>query len=144
MANVPLNSKDVFLYAKETTITSGQDRLVACLTDSDLQQQKNEIDASSKCGSYFLPGTEDKTFNATLQVLDAGAYTGTVGAKELQAAYDGELSVTWTITDDILSSSKYFAQFSGKILSLNLSFPNEGVVTADISIKVDGAIDWTA
>lgn len=142
MANVPLNSKDVFLYAQETTLTSGLQKLVACLTDSDMQRQKNEIDAASKCGPYFLGGTEDQTFSATLQVLEAAAYTGTIGVKELRAAYDGDVSVTWTITDDINTPSKYYATFDGKILQLNETFPNEGVVTCDLSIKVDGVVSY--
>ena len=141
MANQPLDSGLIFLYAKHTDLSGGTTyQLVACLLDSNLQRRKTEEDASSKCGQYTFAGSDDDTFTATIQLLAAAAEAGSVGQKELMALYEDKETVDWMLADAITGATKLDIKFSGIMTQFDVNLPQRGVATASLTVKPSGAI----
>jgi hypothetical protein len=139
MANTPLNSALIFVYVTSTLGTGGVKKLAACLLDSNLSLSKNEIDASSKCGPYFLAGNDDQTFTATLQALSVSD-AGTATTASMWESYEAEEVVAFQLADDDVSPAIYDVRFSGTITGWNEDLPQEGAVTVQMTVKVNGAI----
>lgn len=139
MANVPLNSALIFVYATGTVSTGGVKKLAACLLDSNISLSKNEIDASSKCGTYTITGNDDQTFTATLQALTTSD-AGTVSTAALWDGYIAEEVIAWQIADDDASPTIYDVQFSGQITQWTEDLPQEGAVTVQVTVKINGTI----
>ncbi len=142
MANTPYAGKDVFLYASEYTLTGGAYKLVACITDHSLSRSKNEIDASSKCGQAFLVGTDTDECTATIQRLRGEADMGTIGIRELEAAYDAGTLIDWRITDNLIDPQIEEIDFSGQIFNIDTSWGVEDPATSDITIKITGGVTY--
>lgn len=139
MANTPLNSALIFVYVTSYTGTGGVKKLAACLLDSNLSLSKNEIDASSKCGPYFLAGNDDQTFTATIQALSVSD-AGTATTANMWESYEAEEVVAFQLADDDAAPTVYDVQFSGTITGWNEDLPQEGAVTVQLTVKVNGGI----
>ena len=139
MANTPLNSALVFVYVTSYVGTGGVKKLAACLLDSNLSLSKNEIDASSKCGPYFLAGNDDQTFTCTLQALSISD-AGTATTANLWESFQSEEIVDFQLADDDVAPVLYDVRFSGTITGWAEDLPQEGAVTVQATVKVNGTI----
>lgn len=139
MANTPLNSALIFVYVTSYTGTGGVKKLAACLLDSNLGLNKNEIDASSKCGPYFLAGNDDQTFTMTLQALSISD-AGTATTANMWDSFQAEESVSFQLADDDATPTIYDVQFAGTITGWAEDLPQEGAVSVQVTVKVNGAI----
>jgi hypothetical protein len=142
MANIPVNVKKLKTFVKEYTLTGDVYLPVVCELNSDLQDAFNEVDATSKCGQYFLQGNADNAFNITVQYLEEGEYdpAQVITGKELKAIKDAETTVSWLIADDADTPTIFAREFEGVIFSINSTFAEEGAATADVSIRIIGDI----
>jgi hypothetical protein len=139
MANTPLNSALIFVYVTSYTGTGGVKKLAACLLDSNLDLSKNEVDASSKCGPYFLAGNDDQTFTMTLQALSVSD-AGTATTANMWDSFQAEESVSFQLADDDVSPTVYDVRFSGTITGWAEDLPQEGAVSVQVTVKVNGTI----
>ena len=139
MANTPLNSALIFVYVTIYTGTGGVKKLAACLLDSNLDLSKNEIDASSKCGPYFLAGNDDQTFTMTLQALSVSD-AGTATTANMWDSFQVEETVSFQLADDDVSPTIYDVHFSGTITGWAEDLPQEGAVSVQMTVKVNGSI----
>jgi hypothetical protein len=142
MANTPLNTKLLKVFVKEYTMTGNVYIPALCELNSELQDAFNEVDATSKCGSYFLQGNQDNSFSLTLQHLEEGSYNPTVvfTAKEFKAAKDAATILEILIADDAITPTIFAREFDVTILSTNSSFPEEGAATCAVEMRINGAI----
>jgi hypothetical protein len=142
MANTPLNTKLLKVFVKEYTMTGNVFIPALCELNSELQDAFNEVDATSKCGSYFLQGNQDNSFSLTLQHLEEGSYNPTVvfTAKEFKAAKDAATILEILIADDAITPTIFAREFDVTILSTNSSFPEEGAATCAVEMRINGAI----
>lgn len=139
MANTPLNSGLVFLYVTAYVGTGGVKKLLGCLLDSNISLSKNEIDASSKCGSFTIPGLDDQTFTATIQVLSSSD-VGTATSTDIWASYNNGEDVAVQLADDDAAPTLYDVQFTGVLTQWNEDLPSEGAVTVQLTLKINGDI----
>ena len=142
MANTPLNTKLLKVFVKEYTMTGNVFIPALCELNSELQDAFNEVDATSKCGSYFLQGNQDNSFSLTLQHLEEGSYNPTVvfTAKEFKAAKDAATILEILIADDAITPTIFAREFDVTILSTNSSFPEEGAATCAVEMRINGNI----
>jgi hypothetical protein len=142
MANTPLNTKLLKVFVKEYTLTGNVFIPALCELNSELQDAFNEVDATSKCGSYFLQGNQDNSFSLTLQHLEEGSYNPTTvfTAKEFKAAKDAATILEILIADDADTPTIFAREFDVTILSTNSSFPEEGAATCAVEMRINGDI----
>ena len=142
MANTPINTKLLKVFVKEYTMTGNVFIPALCELNSELQDAFNEVDATSKCGSYFLQGNQDNSFSLTLQHLEEGSYNPTVvfTAKEFKAAKDAATILEILIADDAITPTIFAREFDVTILSTNSSFPEEGAATCAVEMRINGNI----
>jgi hypothetical protein len=142
MANTPLNTKLLKVFVKEYTLTGNVFIPALCELNSELQDAFNEVDATSKCGSYFLQGNQDNSFSLTLQHLEEGSYNPTTvfTAKEFKAAKDASTILEILIADDADTPTIFAREFDVTILSTNSSFPEEGAATCAVEMRINGDI----
>lgn len=142
MANTPYNGNEVKLFLKLESDTYGDFKQAVCSTDLSLNQTSSDIDASSKCGAYFLPGIIEGELAVTLQLLREPATTGTVGAKEIRQWFEDKLNVSFWITDDMDNPSIEDITGVLVITSMDFSWPSDDVAVADINFKVQGSVSY--
>ena len=142
MANTPLNTKLLKVFVKEYTLTGDVYIPALCELNSELQDAFNEVDATSKCGSYFMQGNQDNGFSLTLQHLEEGSYNPTTvfTAKEFKAAKDAGTILEILIADDADTPTIFAREFDVTILSTNSSFPEEGAATCAVEMRINGNI----
>jgi hypothetical protein len=142
MANTPVSVKKLKTFLKDYTLTGGVYLPVICELNSDLQDAFNEVDATSKCGQFFLQGNSDNAFNITVQYLEEGTYDPlqVVTGKELKALKDLDATPEWLIADDADTPTIFAREFTGKIFSINSTFGEEGAATGDVSVRIVGDI----
>ncbi len=142
MANTPVNSKILKVFVKEYTLTANVFIPALCQLNSELQDAFNEVDATSKCGSFFMQGNQDNSFSLTLQHLEEGSYNPTVvfTAKEFKAAKDAGTILEILIADDADTPTIFAREFDVTILSTNSSFPEEGAATCAVEMRINGNI----
>jgi hypothetical protein len=142
MANTPLNTKLLKVFVKEYTLTGNVYIPALCELNSELQDAFNEVDATSKCGSYFLQGNQDNSFSLTLQHLEEGSYNPTTvfTAKEFKAAKDAATILEILIADDADTPTIFAREFDVTILSTNSSFPEEGAATCAVEMRINGDV----
>lgn len=138
MANTPYNGNLIKLFLKLESDTYGDLKEAVCSTDLSLNQTANEVDASSKCGAYFLPGIIEGELAVTLQMLRDPATTGTVGAKEIRQWFEDRHNISFQITDDL--DNPEIEDITGVLVitSMDFSWPNDDVAVADIQFKIQG------
>jgi hypothetical protein len=142
MANTPINTKLLKVFVKEYTLTGNVFIPALCELNSELQDAFNEVDATSKCGSFFMQGNQDNSFSLTLQHLEEGSYNPTVvfTAKEFKAAKDAATILEILIADDAITPTIFAREFDVTILSTNSSFPEEGAATCAVEMRINGNI----
>jgi len=142
MANTPINTKLLKVFVKEYTLTANVFIPALCELASELQDAFNEVDATSKCGSFFMQGNQDNSFSLTLQHLEEGSYNPTVvfTAKEFKAAKDAGTILEILIADDAITPTIFAREFDVTILSTNSSFPEEGAATCAVEMRINGNI----
>jgi hypothetical protein len=142
MANTPINTKLIKVFVKEYTMTANVFIPALCELNSELQDAFNEVDATSKCGSFFMQGNQDNSFSLTLQHLEEGSYNPTVvfTAKEFKAAKDAGTILEILIADDADTPTIFAREFDVTILSTNSSFPEEGAATCAVEMRINGNI----
>jgi hypothetical protein len=142
MANTPINTKLLKVFVKEYTMTANVFIPALCELNSELQDAFNEVDATSKCGSFFMQGNQDNSFSLTLQHLEEGSYNPTVvfTAKEFKAAKDAGTILEILIADDAITPTIFAREFDVTILSTNSSFPEEGAATCAVEMRINGNI----
>lgn len=140
MANAPYNGNQVNLWLKLESDTYGDYKLAVCSTTLTLNQTSNEIDASSKCGDYFLPGIIEGELSVTLQMLSDAADTGTIGAREIAQWFEDKLNIAFRITDDI--TTPVLEDLSGVIVitSMDRTWSSDEVASADFTFKIQGSV----
>jgi hypothetical protein len=143
MANTPVNVKELKVFLKHYDITGDVYLPIICELNSDLQDAFNEVDATSKCGQYFLPGNSDNAFNITVQYIEDGDYDDTtvVTGKELKRLKDLKENGEFLVADDADTPTIFAREFEALILSINSTFGEEGAATADVSMRIQGEID---
>jgi hypothetical protein len=142
MANIPISVKRLNTYVKNYDLTGDVYLPVVCEISSELQDAFNEVDATSKCGQYFLQGNPDNSFSITAQYLDETEYDPltVITLKELKEAKDDELTLTWLIANDPDTPTIFAREFDGVIFSINSTFAEEGAATGDVSVRIVGDI----
>jgi len=142
MANTPINTKLLKVFVKEYTMTGNVFIPALCELNSELQDAFNEVDATSKCGSFFMQGNQDNSFSLTLQHLEEGSYNPTTvfTAKEFKAAKDAATILEILIADDADTPTIFAREFDVTILSTNSSFPEEGAATCAVEMRINGSI----
>jgi hypothetical protein len=142
MANTPINTKLLKVFVKEYTMTANVFIPALCELNSELQDAFNEVDATSKCGSFFMQGNQDNSFSLTLQHLEEGSYNPTTvfTAKEFKAAKDAGTILEILIADDADTPTIFAREFDVTILSTNSSFPEEGAATCAVEMRINGNI----
>jgi hypothetical protein len=112
---------------------------LVCELNSTLTLQKNEVDATSKCGQEFLQGNDDNSFEVEINAQKLPL----VDSFSLEDAFRWQQAGTLLnirVVDDIDDPTNYGRQFSGKIFGLTENIPTEGALTANATIRPIGAI----
>lgn len=140
MANAPYNGNQVNLWLKPSSDIYGEYLMAVCSTTLTLNQTSNEIDASSKCGAYFLPGIIEGELSVTLQMLSDAADTGTIGAREIRQWFEDKINIDFRITDDIDTPVLEDLQGVIVITSMDQTWSSDEVASADFTFKIQGSV----
>lgn len=113
-------------------------KLVACITDSDIDQTRETIDGSSKCGPNQLAGTATNTANLTgFFIIDPT--NSQVSMNELAAVFDSADSRHWRFIDNE-GGDIYYREFNGPMTAYNESTNADEPVTFTAAIAINGDI----
>lgn len=113
-------------------------KLVACITDSDIDQTRETIDGGSKCGPNQLAGTVTSTANLTgFFIIDPTS--DQVSMNEMAAAFDSGESRHWRFIDNE-GGLIYYREFNGPLTSYNESTNQNEPVTFTAAVAINGDI----
>lgn len=135
-----LAGKDVQLFIKHATVTSGDWKMAVCATEHSLSRQKAETTVITKCGSETTPGTDDDSISLTVAFLIGPAPAGQINGDDLDDIYDQGDEFEWRIADAYPSAQYIDKQGFGVMTTTEQTFPAEGVVEYSFTIKVNGSI----
>jgi TP901-1 family phage major tail protein len=135
-----LAGKDVQLWIKHSSVTSGTWKMAVCATEHSLSRKKTETTVITKCGSETTAGTDDDSISLTVAFLTGPAPAGQLNGDDLEDIYALGDEFEWKITDAYPSASYIDKQGFGVMTSLDETYPAEGAVQYAFNIKVNGEI----
>lgn len=143
MAKIPVNGKDVLFYISDYDLTGGQFFPVVCQLDGNLELSKNEVDASSKCGQYFVQGNDDNSINLEVQWVKPSSVVGedVILANHLFELYQSGRVFEWRLADDPDTPVDFGFGGEAVVFSIGASAPLEGAATTTCTIRPQGAVN---
>lgn len=142
MANTPIKGDIIQLELDVSLTDTPEWRIVACITESDIDGTRETIDASSKCGPAQLAGQRTDTANFT-GFYDTHPAGTNVSMNEIAAAFDSGDSRHWRLIDED-GGDLYYREFNGPITAYNESTNQNEPVTFTASVGINGDIIRTA
>jgi len=141
MANTHFDGKEVDLELDVSLTATPDWKLVACLTESDLDTSRETIDANTKCGNATLAGTATITANFTgFAIKDADVTQ--VSMQDLAVInFQGNGDVRhWRYINNEDAGSSYYREFNASLTSYNESTNNAEAATFSGTLSVVGDV----
>lgn len=142
MANTPLEGKKVSLEYDVSLTATPDWKVVACITDTDLDSSRETIDVSSKCGPGTLAGQATNSVNFTGFFIideDTEQVSGQTLA-DINFNQDG-VSKHWRLIDEDTGGALYYREFNGPLTAYNESSNNNEAVTFTGTISIIGNVE---
>lgn len=138
MANTKLLGNKVNAYLDVAVTGAPEWKLVACITESDIDQSRETIDTSSKCGPGQEAGNATNTANLTgFLIIDPEVNQVTMN--DLAELFDSANSAHWKYEDED-GGNVYYREFNGPLTAFNEASNNNEAVTFTLSIAINGDI----
>lgn len=139
MAKTPYLGNKIILEKDVSLTATPEWRLVACITESDIDGSRETIDASTKCAPAQLAGQKTDTANFTgFFQLGTDPLTE-ISLNELAEAYDDGDSHHWRLIDED-GGSVYYREFYGPLTAYNESSNLNEPVTFTGTVAINGDI----
>lgn len=134
-----IKGDDIVLEVNTGTEVSPVWNLVVCITEQDLDLQRETIDASSKCGNDQLSG--QLTINANFTgFFDTAPTGGAVSMNELMGYILNDDSKQWRMLSSEDDGATYYRQFNGSLTAFNESANSNEPGTFTAGIAVQGTV----
>jgi hypothetical protein len=135
-----INAKDIWVYANVYAENGADYWPVVCQLNATLTLNKEEVDATSKCGQEFLQGNDDNSFEITINAQKLPLPTDSFSLDNLFAWQQAGTLVNWKIVDDIDTPVNYGRSFAGRVFGITEDAPTSGAMTGAATIRPTGAI----
>lgn len=141
MANTHFDGKEVDLELDVSLTDTPDWKLVACLTESDLDTSRETIDANTKCGNATLAGTATITANFTGFAIKDPDVTQVSMQTLADINFNGNGSNKhWRYISTEDAGATYYREFDGSLTSYNESTNNAEAVTFSGTLSVVGNV----
>jgi hypothetical protein len=141
MANTVYDGKEIDLELDVSLTETPDWKLVACLTDSDLDTSRETIDANSKCGNATLAGTATITANFTGFAIKDPDITQVSQQALAEINFQGNGEVRhWRYINNEDAGASYYREFNASLTAYNESHNNAESATFTGTLSVVGDV----
>lgn len=144
MSTVKQAGGDSVIFTRPVGSTSAADwKMVSCQTGYSLSSSNSPIEVKTKCGTDYLSGEnmdEAKLDGVVIKKSSDPKILDTVAIREL---YESKVSQQFCLMPKVASAASndmVMHTFTGLITNFDESFPESGVATFSMSIKISGGV----
>jgi hypothetical protein len=130
--------RDVNLYLDTSLTATPNWEMVACITETNIDQSRTTIDASSKCGLNILAGQKNAGTSNFKGFYITDPTVTQVSMNTIAALYDDGLKHHWKLST--VSGSDYYREFNGYLTTYNESSNFQEAVNFTGAISISGDV----
>jgi hypothetical protein len=135
-----INAKDVSVYINVYEENVNEYWPLVCELSANIGLQKEELDATSKCGQEFLQGNDDNSLEVEINAQKLPYAVDCYSLEDAIRWQQAGTALNIKVVDDIDTPVNFGLSFTGKIFGLPITIPTSGALTATATIRMTGAI----